>query len=184
MLVNAGRVQDMIDALPDADKVTPDREDANSSYEEAKDAYDKLTDAEKNYVDSSRLESLLAALTDYRILEGNEGVWKRGSKKTLDFKTNGLSKKLTGVTVDGTSLTADDYTVTAEGGISLAATYLKTLKKGDHAISILYTDGEADGQFTVKASLLWLWILLIILLLLLAGAAFYFFYYKKNMGVR
>ena len=168
VLINAGRVQDMIDALPGADKVTPDLEDANNSYEEAKDAYDKLTDAEKNYVDSSRLDSLLTALTDYRILEGNDGIWKHGSKKPLEFKTNGLTKKLTGITVDGAPLTADDYTATAEGGISIAASYLKTLKKGDHSISILYTDGEADGQFTVKASLLWLWILLILLLLLLA----------------
>ena len=51
---------------------------------------------------------------------------------------------------DGKAVDADCYT--AESGstiITLKAGYLETLAAGEHTLTVLYTDGEASGTFTI-----------------------------------
>lgn len=51
---------------------------------------------------------------------------------------------------DGKAVDADCYT--AESGstiITLKAGYLETLAAGEHTLTVLYTDGEAIGTFTI-----------------------------------
>jgi hypothetical protein len=47
---------------------------------------------------------------------------------------------------------AQHYTAEAGGTvITLNAAYLETLSTGEHTITIVYTDGEAEGSFVIDA---------------------------------
>ena len=89
-------------------------------------------------------------LGDYRIIEGDGSAWKKGSSEGLTFTANGAYGKFTGIEIDGNAVSTEDYT--AKSGstvITLKPDYLNTLAAEEHAITVLYTDGEAQGTFTV-----------------------------------
>lgn len=127
-----------------------------------------------------RLSALLTQLGDYRIVKGNGSSWAKESGGELTFTANGPYGKFTGVKIDGTALDAENYTV--ESGSTVLTLKLVTYahwRAGQHTITILYTDGEAAGAFTVaegpvidgSASLgrgcnihLFLWLLLLLIL--------------------
>ena len=140
-----------IEALPDT--VNPDDTKAEEQINAAKDLYDALSDYEKSLISADakdKLEGLLAALCDYRITEGSGNTFTKGSSAGLTFTANGAYSKFTGIEVDGETVNADCYT--AENGstvITLKAEYLETLAAGEHTLTVLYTDGEAAGTFTV-----------------------------------
>ena len=140
-----------IEALPDT--VNPDDTEAEEQINAAKDLYDALSDYEKSLISADakdKLEGLLAALCDYRITEGSGSTFTKGSSAGLTFTANGAYSKFTGIEVDGKAVDADCYT--AENGstiITLKAEYLETLAAGKHTLTVLYTDGEATGTFTV-----------------------------------
>lgn len=140
-----------IEALPDT--VNPDDTKAEEQINAAKDLYDALSDYEKSLISADakdKLEGLLAALCDYRITEGSGSTFTKGSSAGLTFTANGAYSKFTGIEVDGKAVDADGYTV--ENGrtvITLKAEYLETLAAGKHTLTVLYTDGEATGTFTV-----------------------------------
>ncbi len=140
-----------IEALPDT--VNPDDTKAEEQINAAKDLYDALSDYEKSLISADakdKLEGLLAALCDYRITEGSGSTFTKSSSAGLTFTANGAYSKFTEIEVDGKAVDADGYTV--ENGrtvITLKAEYLETLAAGKHTLTVLYTDGEATGTFTV-----------------------------------
>lgn len=144
---NVENVQKSVSQLPAA--VEPDDEAAEEKILAAKAAYDAMTEYEKTLTkaEGEKLTALLTALTDYRIVKGNGAVFNGNS---LTFTANGAYKKFKGLLVNG--ITVDPKYYTAKSGstiITLSEDYLKTLKGGTHTITVLYTDGETSGTFSV-----------------------------------
>lgn len=144
---NVENVQKSVSQLPAA--VEPDDEAAEEKILAAKAAYDAMTEYEKTLAkaEGEKLTALLTALTDYRIVKGNGAVFNGDS---LTFTANGAYKKFKGLLVNG--ITVDPKYYTAKSGstiITLSEDYLKTLKGGTHTITVLYTDGETSGTFSV-----------------------------------
>ena len=87
----------------------------------------------------------------YKFLEGENTSWTQGGNGTLRFRVNGEISKLTGVKVDGTMLSTDQYTVKSGSTIiTLKSGYLKGLSVGTHKITVVYTDGECSADFEIK----------------------------------
>lgn len=91
------------------------------------------------------------AQSTYNFLEGENVSWTQGGNGTLRFRVNGEISKFTGVKVDGTLVSADNYT-TQSGStiITLKSGYLKDLSVGTHKITVIYTDGECSADFEIK----------------------------------
>ncbi|MBQ5739091.1 MAG: hypothetical protein IIV78_01650, partial [Oscillospiraceae bacterium] len=148
------RAEDLLDALPET--AEPDDEDALDAYFEAKDAYDALTDYEKSLIDEAlkeKLENLAAALVAYKILEGDDQTWKKGSGDDLTISANGLFSKFAELQIDGETVDSENYT--AESGstvVTLKASFLETLKVGKHTVTFVYPDGKAEGTLTIEAA--------------------------------
>ena len=144
-------VEDAITALPDT--IEPDDTDVEQLIHEAKDQYDALNDHEKTLLSEQlkeKLESLLGDLLDYRIIEGNGSKWTVGDDGSLTITANGPVEKFTGIEVDGKAVDAANYTVKSGSTIiSLKPEYLNTLSVGKHTLTVIYTDGEASGEFEI-----------------------------------
>ena len=86
----------------------------------------------------------------YKIINGANGVWVKGSTGTLSFTADGEFVKFRSVKIDGAELAADKYTAAAGSTvITLKNEYLSTLAAGAHTIAIIYTDGNCSTNFTV-----------------------------------
>lgn len=147
----AAVVEDVIGSLPDT--VEPDDTDAEQIVNDAKGQYDALTAHEKALVSEEareRLESLLAGLVDYKIVEGAGSRWAKGTGAELSFTANGAHSKFTGVEVDGRPVDQDDY-VARPGStiIALKPDYLEALSVGKHTLTVRYADGEASCEFEI-----------------------------------
>lgn len=119
-------------------------------------AYHALSEHERAMIsekDRTKLETLMEELTAYEIIKGDGSSWTKGSDKTLTFVANGAYRKYMSVGVDGKQIMDGGYTV-EEGStvVKLKPSYLETLSEGEYTITIQYTDGEAEGTFTVKAA--------------------------------
>ena len=108
--------------------------------DQARQAWEGLTEHEKTLVDPDRLNRLLEALTDYRILEGDGSQWKKETDGSIVFRVNGLVSKFTGILIDD----REGSTV-----IVLGRNALDGLSAGSHSIAVLYRDGRVDGVFEV-----------------------------------
>lgn len=143
--------EDTITKLPDT--VKPDDTDVEKLINEAKKQYDALTEHEKSLVSQEaveKLESLLAALSDYEIVKGDGGKWEKGTKTGLSFTANGAYSKFTGIEVDAKAVDEDNYTaISGSTVITLKPEYLETLSAGDHVLTVKYTDGKASCKFEV-----------------------------------
>lgn len=177
VITHAENVLDKIHALPTT--AQPDDTENEAAAKDAKAAYDALTDYEKTLIgeqEAEKLQQLLAALADYRIIEGAGSIWTIGDTATLRFKANGALSKFTGIQVDGKEVDPSGYT--AENGstvLTLKADFLNTLSAGQHTLTVLYADGAASADFTVETkaedgttspqtdagSALWLWLALL-----------------------
>ena len=142
-------VLDAIDALPKS--VEPDLDaKTERAIRNTKAAYDELNDYQKSLIDQVRkkkLEKLLDALDDYRIIKGSGKKWEKGSDKSLVFTANGPDRKFEELRIDGRAVGASNYTH-KDGStiITLKASYLQTLSIGKHTIQVVYTDGATDGK--------------------------------------
>ena len=90
---------------------------------------------------------------EYTITKGDAAKWTLKSTKTLSFTASGDFDKFVGLSVDGKRISESQYT--AKKGstvITLKSSYLNTLKKGEHTITIHFEDGKAEGSFTVLAA--------------------------------
>lgn len=145
---NVQTVTDAIEKLPNPDDVCPDDTETEKMAKEAEKLFEALTNHEKSLADASRLKKVLAALTDYQILEGNNSLWEKGIKHSLSFKANGPVSKFTGILIDGRDVDAQHYSV-APGStiITLNADYLEKLPVGRHSLTLLYLDGKTTAVF-------------------------------------
>ncbi len=119
-------------------------------------AYNALSGHERSMIsetDRTKLETLMEDLTAYEFIEGDGNSWIKGSGKTLTFVANGAYRKYTSVGVNGKQIIDGGYTV-EEGStvVKLKPSYLETLSEGEYTITVRYTDGDAEGIFTVKAA--------------------------------
>lgn len=91
---------------------------------------------------------------EYTITKGNNGKWYQESTKTLSFTASGDYAKFVGVSIDGTRISDSNYTVKKGSTVvTLKAAYLKTLKLGEHTVTIHFDDGKAEGTFRVVGGL-------------------------------
>ena len=148
---NAETVIAAVESLPPADDVSPDDTGTEKKAKETKEHFDALTDHEKSLVDITKLEHVLAALTNYQILEGNNSQWEKAADNGLRFKANGPVSKFTGILIDGESVDTEYYSV-ASGStiITLKANYLEKLSVGRHSLTVLYLDGETSATFETR----------------------------------
>ena len=87
---------------------------------------------------------------NYKITKGDGSSTLKTSGNDLSFTANGAFAKFTGIEVDGKAVDAANYTAKAGSTIiTLKGSYLKTLSTGKHTITVIYTDGEAEGTFYV-----------------------------------
>ena len=87
---------------------------------------------------------------EYTVTKGNDSTWYLKSTKTLSFTASGDYAKFVGVSIDGTRISDSNYTVKKGSTVvTLKAAYLKTLKPGEHTITIHFDDGKAEGAFRV-----------------------------------
>ncbi len=143
---------ELILKLPEPEDVSPDDMDADSAAAQAKAALESLTEHERFLVDAGKLEEVLAALTDYKILEGDGGQWIQETEGNIAFRVNGAVEKFTGLLADGEPLDAKHYTVESGSTIvTLEESYLDTLPVGSHSLTFLYLDGQVSGEFEVQA---------------------------------
>ncbi len=143
---------ELIAELPWPEDVSPDDMDADSAAAQAKAALESLTEHERSLVDAGKLEEVLAALTDYKILEGDGGKWIQETEGSIAFRVNGAVEKFTGLLADGEPLDAKHYTVKSGSTIvTLEESYLDTLPVGSHSLTFLYLDGQVSGEFEVQA---------------------------------
>ena len=87
---------------------------------------------------------------EYTITKGDNAKWTLKSAKALSFTASGDFDKFVGVSVDGVRISDSHYS--AKKGstvITLKSAYLNTLKAGKHTIAIHFTDGTAEGSFTI-----------------------------------
>ncbi len=148
---NVEKVEDILTNLPTS--VKPDDVITKKEIVNAKEAYDSLTDYEKSLLSQEnvdKLNSLLKAMNNYEIIEGNNSKWQSESNKDLTIKANGSVDLFTGIKIDGKEVSKDNYTVKSGSTVvTLKSEYLKTLTIGKHTITFVYQDGEVSGQFEV-----------------------------------
>ena len=146
------RVEDFNTAIDDSllkEDVKTDMDAATeAAIKDAQAAYGELTDYEKTLIDpadKTKLDTLVATITDYKVTKGDGGRYTVGSGKTLSFTANGPVRKFDYVQVNGKTIASSNYTVT-EGStiITLKSSYLDKLGYGKHKIQIFYTDGSTD----------------------------------------
>lgn len=102
------------------------------------------------------VESRAATLTIvYKIAGGARSVWVKSSGRGLIFQGSGAYSKFSGVSVDGSRITAGEYN---KGGsqtpfteITLLRSYLETLAEGEHELEISWSDGAAKTSFHIEA---------------------------------
>ena len=143
---------DVIKKLPEPESVSPDDLDTERAAAWAKSKLESLTNHEKSLVDAKKLEEVLAALRDYRILEGDGSQWSQETERGIAFRANGAVEKFKGLLVDGEPVDAEHYTVESGSTIvTLKESYLDTLPVGPHTLTFLYLDGETSGRFEIQA---------------------------------
>ena len=103
------------------------------------------------------------------IIDGGNAKWNKGGENNLTFKSDAAFSDFVEVLVDGKVITAENYEK-REGSIiiQLKASYLATLAKGEHTLTIRSTSGDATTKFTVEAEIVspptgstnvWVWII-------------------------
>ena len=138
-----------IPALPQSGE--PDDLDTIDAYEAAKAALDAMDEEQKALLGNlageleKRLDTLLDALTDYRIIRGEGSRWSQNSDRSLSFTANGALRKFTHLQVDGITL-ADHQCILKSGStiVTLSKDFLSTLKVGTHILQIFYSDGQTN----------------------------------------
>ena len=152
-LENVESMTESVSQLPES--VEPDDEAEAEKILAAKEAYDALTDHEKSLVGEGvkkKLDNLVASLTAYDIVKGDGSSWTEDSNGTISFTVNGAFSKFVGIKVDGVDVDKINYEARAGSTIiTLKASYLDTLKVGEHTITVVYSDGSTDGTFKIVA---------------------------------
>lgn len=104
--------------------------------------------------DQEETESTEPGEVTYKITQGDKSTWYQESTKTLTFVADGDFDSFQSVKIDGKNLPEKYYT--AKSGstvITLTNAFLQKLSTGEHTITILFEDGEAEATFLVAEGL-------------------------------
>jgi hypothetical protein len=87
----------------------------------------------------------------YKITKGDGIIWRKDSKKDVNFTADGAFKDFEKLLVDSKAVNSKYYTV-KEGStiITLKESFLQKLDNGKYTITLKFTDGEAEGMFKVS----------------------------------
>lgn len=88
----------------------------------------------------------------YKITKGNKSSWTQGSLSALSFTADGPFADFKGVSVDGKKLEKSHFEAKEGTVVLLSNAFLKTLKTGDHTITLHFAEADAEGTFTVSAA--------------------------------
>ena len=124
------------------------------------------------------------------IIDGRNAKWNKGGENNLTFKSDAAFSDFVEVLVDGKTITAENYEK-REGSIiiQLKASYLATLAKGEHTLTIRSTSGDATTKFTVEAEIVspptgstnvWVWIIIGVVALGACAAVVVFIIRKRK----
>lgn len=121
------------------------------------------------------------------IIEGMDGIWEKGNKDTLCFRSNAAYPDFVEVLIDGKVIDKEAYNV-REGSIvvELKASFMETLTAGKHTLTVRSESGDAVTEFTVAAKtasrgILWLYVILAVVILG-AGATVVVIIARKKKG--
>ena len=135
----------IVGTLEDLPEATADSPDFVFVQDESV-VYVKYTDpntGEMNYVPETQIER------GYVVKP--EQTWEKGSTDGLKFTSTASYDKFVDVFVDGQLVDASNYDASGEDItiVTLKASYLETLKVGDHTMTILSSDGSGSVPFHV-----------------------------------
>lgn len=106
--------------------------------------------ARNNVGDYILFEYVSTEPISYLVVEGMNSTWTAGSTDGLTVRANGVLDKFQSVKVDGTVVDPSNYTATSGSTIiTFKKEYMDTLSEGTHAITIVFTDGEASTNVTL-----------------------------------
>lgn len=88
----------------------------------------------------------------YKITKGNKSSWTQGSQSSLSFTADGPFQAFEGVSVDGKKLEKTQFDAKDGTVVLLKNAFLKTLKTGEHKITLHFAEADAEGTFTVSAA--------------------------------
>lgn len=143
-------LKDAIDALV---KKTDESGESKTSDNNTEDSSNSKTDqssAGKSGVTEEDGKTAETAAVDYKIIEGANSTWTKGSSKGLLIVSNAPFDKFDSVIVDNKEIASASYK--AEEGsteITLLPEYLEKLTIGKHSFTIQSTDGSASTNFTI-----------------------------------
>ena len=158
-------IASVYDAVKDVTAENVDNE-AAEKLEKAQEVLETiLTDSNATDTEKAEIQTYLDKITvlteeiaaTYKITNGADSSWTKGSSSTLGFTANGLSKFFKEVRIDDTVITLDtDYTTQEDTIVTLKAAYLNKLSTGTHKIEIVFDvlgkEAVAECSFTVKAA--------------------------------
>ncbi len=85
-----------------------------------------------------------------KIISGGGATVTQGEKKALSFTSDAAVDDFIRVEVDGKTADESNYTVGADGTVTLNADYVAMLAVGEHTLGIVSESGMATAKFTVN----------------------------------
>ncbi len=90
---------------------------------------------------------------DYKIIAGENGIWKKGNTKGIVIISNGDYGDFTGVNVDDIFIDPSNYTSAAGSTVvTLKPTYLETLAVGTHIVTLQFGNYSVQTNLTILAA--------------------------------
>ncbi len=90
---------------------------------------------------------------DYKIIAGENGIWKKGNTEGIVIISNGDYGDFTGVNVDGIFIDSSNYTSAAGSTVvTLKPAYLETLALGTHIVTLQFGNYSVQTNLTILAA--------------------------------
>ena len=143
-------LKDAIDALVKKTDESGESKTSDSNTEDSSNSKTDQSSAGKSGVTEEDGKTAETAAVDYKIIEGANSTWTKGSSKGLLIVSNAPFDKFDSVIVDYKEIASTSYK--AEEGsteITLLPEYLEKLTIGKHSFTIQSTDGSASTKFTI-----------------------------------
>lgn len=104
--------------------------------------------ADEEQVDEEQAEK---NTTEYVFLEGSDGAWFKESNTFLRFRVDGEYEKFTGIQINHAPVPDTAY-ISERGStiIIIKPEYLETLSLGKYTLTVGFSDGSAQTEFTVN----------------------------------
>ena len=93
---------------------------------------------------------IIIPLKQYTVIQGVNGSWETNQNSDYSIITDGNANDLENILVDNDILETDNYQIDSNTGeIIIKKDYLSSLEPGKHTVSIIYSDGSAETDFTI-----------------------------------